>query len=272
MSENKENKNIIKKIIIVIAILSTYIMAFLLGKITNVATLGIKDKTDNNEEVVEPSKKPPHNVWGDITGAYQTPDANSTDDQNDENDNSEDNNEQNNPENPSDPSDPNNPNTPDNPNNPDNPEEPDDSDKIIILWQGNRKWSQLEELNIFDSKFYQTNYENKIAPGFFGTYEFTVENRGDKDVTYVMSFKEENPDNVNMVYKLMQENEYVLGNSKKNVYIGDVKLEEVTIPAKSKILYKLNWKWEDTKFDTQIGEKNSANYKLSIKIQATIEE
>lgn len=212
--EKKENK-IIKRAIIIIAILSTYVMVFLLGRITNVLTLGVKDEENPDDTIVtEPTKNPTYNSNGELS----IPDG------------------------------------------------------VITLWEGNKKWEQLEELNIFKGIFYEKDYTNKIAPGFLGTYVFDLENTWDKPITYILSFEEENPDEVNMVYKVVKEDRYVLGNDTESVYIDGVKLEKVTIPANSKIRYTLKWKWEDTSYDTEIGEKDNTEYKLKILLQATVNE
>lgn len=224
--EKKKEKKILKQIVIVIAILSTYVMVFLLGRITNVLTLGVKDEVnpDDDTVVTEPTKKPTYN-FNDSEGQESKED-----------------------------------------------EDNEIPDGVIILWEGKEKWEQLEELNIFNGIFYEKDYTNKIAPGFSGTYEFDLENTSAKPITYILGFEEENPDEVNMVYKVIREDRYVLGNDIESVYIDGVKLEEITIPANTKRRYTLKWKWEDTSYDTQIGEKNNTQYKLKVKIQATVNE
>lgn len=219
--DNIQNKRkIINKIILILAIFSTYIMSFLLGRITNTLTLGIKDKEDsnNNTPVLENTAKP---------NLPQIPNYN---------------------------------------------KEEVNVDEIITLLEGNKKWSQLNELKIFESNFYGKKYEDKIAPGFYGSYEFTLQNNRNTPIRYILSFKEENPKNINMVYSVQKEGKYVLGDVNKNEYINEVKLPELVIDANSKLDYKLNWKWEDTNNDTEIAEMDIAKYRLSIKVQAVVEE
>lgn len=226
MEEKKKEKNIAKQVIIVIAILSTYVMVFLLGRITNILILGVKDEEKPNDDTVvtEPTKKPTYSS-NDIEGQEPKED-----------------------------------------------EESEIPDGIITLWERNKKWEQLEELNVFKGLFYEKDYTNKIAPGFFGIYEFDLENTWDKPVTYILSFEEENPDKINMVYKVLREGKYVLGNDIESVYIDGVKLEGITIPANTKRRYTLKWKWEDASYDTEIGEKDNTGYKLKLKLQATVNE
>lgn len=243
---NKESKSIVNKIIIILAVLSTYIMAFLLGKITNNLILGIKDEVKDNPSIVSPTENPiinpdvkPTSSSG-VSGVTKPNIEPSVE-----------------------------PQETINPSNTSTPDNPDELDGVIILWENNKRWEQLEELNIFKGKFYQKNYIGKIAPGFSGTYDFVLQNNSNKDINYILSFKEDNPENINMIYTVQSDGEYVLGNSSHSVYIDGVKLEEVKVLANSKVYYKLNWKWEDTNYDTQIGEKTNAKYKITIKIQAT---
>lgn len=231
---DKETKSIVNKIIIILAVLSTYIMAFLLGRITNNLILGIKDEVKDNPSVVTPIETP---KTSDTT--KPSIEASSK------------------------------PQETISPSTTSTPESSNILDGVIILWENNKRWEQLEELNIFKGRFYQKDYVGKIAPGFLGTYDFVLQNNGDKDINYILSFKEENPENINMVYTVQSDGEYVLGNSTHSVYIDGIKLEEVKVLANSKVYYKLNWKWEDTNYDTQIGEKTNAKYKVTIKIQAT---
>ncbi len=224
-NKQKKDKKILKQAIAIIAILSTYIMVFLLGRITNMLTLGVKDEVKPGDTVITEPTNNPSVKPTDIP--VTTPSPN---------------------------------------------EKPEEVDGIITLWEGNKNWNQLEEINVFKSKFYKKDYTGKIAPGFLGTYEFDLENNWDKPVTYILSFKEENPDNVNMVYKVMRENEYVLGNENQSVYINGVKLEQITIPGKTKIRYTLKWKWEDTAYDTELGVKDNTQYKLKVNFQATVND
>ena len=249
MEENKKEKKILKQVIIIIAILSTYVMVFLLGRITNILTLGVKDEEKPEDTVItKPTSKP---TTKPIYIPGQTPEVEPSTE----------------PGETPKPSATPSTGTP----TPVPTSKPEIVDGIITLWEGNKKWEQLAELNVFKGYFYEKDYTNKIAPGFSGTYEFDLENNWNKPVTYILNFEEENPHNVNMVYKVIREGKYVLGNDTQSVYIDGVKLEAITIPANTKRRYQLKWKWEDTSYDTQIGQKDSAEYKLKIKLQATVE-
>lgn len=226
MEESKQ-KNILKKVLIVIIFLSTYLMVFLLGRITNKLTLGESDFSDTSTPSVNENE--PDNT---------TQNSQETD------------------------------NTTQDSQEPDNTiQDPQEPDRIITLLEGDKDWNKIEELSIFKNTFYNKEASNVIAPGFYGTYEFAIENKGEEDINYILSFKEENPQKVNMVYKLSSESEYILGNNTQNVYLDNVKLEEVTIPAKSRIMYKLEWKWEDAENDTKIGELGNVQYKLQVSLQ-----
>lgn len=270
--EEKESKRTLRKIIFVIAIFSTYIVVFLLGRITNIITLGIKEK-NNDVPVVTSPVVTPSTQNGNKTGNNEKHGSQIITEPIIE---------------PTTPVvEPTNPTmqpttpviTPANPTvQPTIPvvtptgEEPIDNIIRLVQKSDNKDWKQIEELSIFNSHFYQREYQGKIAPGFYGIYEFYVENYYENPVTYVLSFNEENSENINIVYKVMNYDNFILGSGTQNVYLDGVKLEAVTIPAKSKTLYKLVWKWEDTDYDTQIGTSATARYKLNIDFNATIEE
>ena len=151
---DKETKSIVNKIIIILAVLSTYIMAFLLGRITNNLILGIKDEVKDNPGVVTPIETP---KTSDTT--KPSIEASSK------------------------------PQETISPSTTSTPESSDILDGVIILWENNKRWEQLEELNIFKGRFYQKDYVGKIAPGFLGTYDFVLQNNGDKDINYILSLK-----------------------------------------------------------------------------------
>ena len=226
----KEDKRILRKVIIVIAFLSTYIMVFLLGRITNIITLGDREATPQTVQTPD-TQTPSENTKTPEFYVEPIPD-----------------------------------------NTEETEEIPVDGIIKLIEKSSNKTWEQLEELKIFESDFYDTHYSKKIAPGFFGEYEFIVENNWNKPVKYTLKFEEENKDKINLVYKLKNGENYILGNEAQAVYLSGVKLDAVTIPAKSRTVYKLFWKWEDTDYDTELGLEATAKYKISIGLDAEVVE
>lgn len=154
------------------------------------------------------------------------------------------------------------------------PDKPIDEDVIInytdrfVVMQDydGKSWDAVRELDMFkNSNFYD---KNKIAPGVEGNYSFSVENESDATFSYDMFFTPENPYNVNMVYKLKKNGQYVLGNQEKwETYTGlEKKLQ--TLNPHSKDIYTVEWRWEDTDYDTEIGETYGAYYRMYINILA----
>ena len=111
---------------------------------------------------------------------------------------------------------------------------------------------------------YQNIAEGKIAPGVQGTYIYTVENYGEKPMVYDMKYTDENPYKINMVYKLKRNGQYVAGNENTWVNLSKLDLKDLKIKSKTTDIYSLEWKWEDSENDTEIGETEGANYKLFI--------
>lgn len=174
-------------------------------------------------------------------------------------------------------------NTVDNNDNIINPDDLEDSNENISnpdnvvnnkdrfkVFENTNEWSKLKELNIFENKYFNNQL---IAPGVHGNYNFTIENNGDTKLEYNIDFIEENISKINMVYKLKLNGLYVVGNESKWVKYDKLNIEKFIIDSQTNDLFTIEWKWQDSENDTQIGENEDTNYKLKIKITATsIEE
>lgn len=141
-----------------------------------------------------------------------------------------------------------------------------DNEARIKISEDGTDWNELKELRIFYNKFYED--EPKIAPGVSGKYKYTVENNWDKDVRYHMNFSEENPLNINMVYKLKDDGKYVFGDENTWVSHEELNKPDIIIESGETHIYTLEWKWEHSDNDTQIGETEGAKYKIFIKVYA----
>lgn len=141
----------------------------------------------------------------------------------------------------------------------------DNKDRFKIM-QGTKEWKELKSLDIFRNKYFNNN--SIIAPGVYGKYSFTVENYRENKVKYNLDFIEENIYNINMVYKLKLNGDYIAGNEEEFVKYEALNKDGLEIEANSNDLFTIEWKWQDDKNDTQIGKTEGANYKLKIKIDA----
>lgn len=143
----------------------------------------------------------------------------------------------------------------------------DNKSRIKVMQNGETEWSELKELNIFNNAYFED--KSIIAPGVTGSYNFTVENISEKPCLYDITYKQENPYNINMVYKLKRNGEYISGNEKTWVSYEQLSTENTRLNGVSKDLYTVEWKWEDAENDTEIGKTEGANYKMFIDVYAS---
>ena len=144
-----------------------------------------------------------------------------------------------------------------------------DGQARIRILQGKTEWNELKELDIFNQKRYSHVAEEKIAPGVEGVYAYTVENYGDYKMSYNMIFSDENPYNINMLFKLKINGTYVAGNENTWEKLNELSRTNLTIKPNTTDLFVLEWRWEDAENDTDVGLTDEANYKLSINVTAT---
>ena len=144
-----------------------------------------------------------------------------------------------------------------------------DNSASFKLKQGETEFSELKELDIFKNKYFED--KSIIAPGVSGSYSFTVENESENEFNYDIEFIEENPYEINMVFKLRINGEYVIGNEKNWVKGGKLVRNELLLKPNFKDIYTIEWKWEHTDNDTEIGEQGGpggAYYKMKVKATA----
>lgn len=146
----------------------------------------------------------------------------------------------------------------------------DNKDRIRILQNGQTNWNELKELDIFNNSYF--NDEAIIAPGVYGSYNYTIENVSEKPCIYEIKYVPENKYNVNMLYKLKKNGEYIAGNENTWVTYDKMNIQDAVLMGNSKDIYIIEWIWEDTDNDTQIGETPGADYKMFISVYATEKE
>lgn len=135
------------------------------------------------------------------------------------------------------------------------------------ITQGSKEWKDLKSLNIFNNAYFNGN--SIIAPNVYGKYNFTVENYKDAKILYNLKFMENNEYNINMVYKLKLNGVYIAGNEKTFVKYTDLNTNDIVINEHTKDVFTLEWKWQDSDNDTQIGKAQGANYKINIEVNAS---
>ena len=69
-----------------------------------------------------------------------------------------------------------------------------------------------------------------------------------------------------MKYRLKLNNVYIVGDENNYEDLNKLSLEDIKILEKSKCLYTLEWKWEDSENDIEIAKNGLATYRLYIEI------
>ena len=133
-------------------------------------------------------------------------------------------------------------------------------DDDFIVSDSYQTWGQETELKIFNV--------DKIAPGDSGSYDFLINNNTSKNVKYTIILNETNEYNVNMLYKLKRNGEYIAGSSFEWVRYSKLNLGAKVLNSRKNDSYTIEWKWVDSDNDTQVGRTKNARYKLDISIKA----
>lgn len=142
-----------------------------------------------------------------------------------------------------------------------------DNDARIKFIEGSTEWNQLLELNIFKGSFRHV-VDGKIAPGVQDTYAYSVECYGKNAMRYGITFSEQNPYNINMLYRLKYNGNYIIGNESTWVKASDLSKYGYVINPNTIDVFALEWKWADSENDTEIGRTDGANYKLIVNATA----
>ncbi len=123
-----------------------------------------------------------------------------------------------------------------------------------------------KKINIFSNPDF--GMKQIIAPGSSNIYRFFIKNSNKFDIQYSIKMSEENEYNINIKYRLKQDEEYIIGNDDTWVTANELIVEKAELSSKSIVPYVLEWKWFDTDYDTEIGKKATSKYKLSINVVA----
>lgn len=139
---------------------------------------------------------------------------------------------------------------------------------LIVVEDNTTVYSANTPLRIFTHTSYNI-VNNVIAPMSENSYQFVIRNNNDFDLNYSFEAIEENKYNINMKYRLKLNGKYVLGNDNKYVTAKDLYQYDITLNSGNHDVYTLDWKWFESKNDTEIGTNINSNYKLNLKILAS---
>lgn len=112
-------------------------------------------------------------------------------------------------------------------------------------------WKKINALNIFNNDDFDG--DKIVAPESNGKYEFTIKNKSRKTVSYLISLEEDYNVAVNMKYRLKKNGKYVIGDNNHYVSIKELILKENKVLPGDNNTYVLEWRWNSTKEDTNIG-------------------
>ncbi len=137
---------------------------------------------------------------------------------------------------------------------------------LFLADEEGTSWEDTENLPVFRNEEFG---DTVIAPGMKGTYRFIFENRNESQLTYSLSFSEDNTYGIGLRYRLRRDGAYVSG-TEGYVAVEELGLGSLTIEAKSSTVFELEWYWEDNDaVDTAAGE-NNAVYTLNITLLSQI--
>lgn len=127
-------------------------------------------------------------------------------------------------------------------------------------------WKSTNNLRIFSNPVF--DMKNIIEPESSNAYQFVILNNTQYNLSYNISFFEENDYNINMKYKLKRDGVYIAGDDDTWVSYSELNKLNIPLDSSKSHTYYLDWKWVGSDNDTIAGA-NSAEYELSIEIKAS---
>lgn len=134
----------------------------------------------------------------------------------------------------------------------------DVKDKAIL-------WDKVNKISVFENPLY--NKEAIIAPNSSNSYSFSIRNKTQNKVNYMVDFIEDNGAKINIKYRLKKGNKYLVGSKDEWVKADKLYIDEKDVEASSEVEYILDWKWFESDNDTKIGT-TTPKYELHINIMA----
>ncbi len=142
--------------------------------------------------------------------------------------------------------------------------------QLIEVNEDDLEISKNTELNIFKNTKYDG--EEKIAPGSYGSYEYTIKNLVEADIKYDMNFVEISNFDVNMKYRIKMDNVYIRGDKDTYIDVEDLAIEDILVIKDSVTVFTIEWYWDHSDIqDTIVGESSAEriqHYVLNIGIEA----
>lgn len=132
---------------------------------------------------------------------------------------------------------------------------------LLSIEQDGSNWSKSQNINVFSS------HDGALYPGVSGIYTFNIDNRLNREINYNVTFNEDNPKNMPMLFRLKIDGEDIAqGNW---LLIEEIK-PTVTALNKAVTIFSLEWKWDLNGFydiNTNISAEG-IDYSLEITVSA----
>lgn len=143
-----------------------------------------------------------------------------------------------------------------------------DEDGVVYVDDKNGWYVYQKNLKIFENAAFE--YTSKIAPGVSNSYDFKVHNETKNTVRYNIEFDEDSEYDINMLYRLKREGNYVVGSDTQWVRADQLASAMKNLASDGVDKYTLDWKWPYESgrdaLDTEIGENMTSEYSLGIKV------
>lgn len=99
--------------------------------------------------------------------------------------------------------------------------------------------------------FGKNSFDRVIYPGKHAVYTFMLTNHNPKAVSVDILFKEQNENEIPMVYQLNVNGSYLQEDINAWFSINQLYAQDIVIPAQSSIVCELEWWWQDNQDDEQ---------------------
>lgn len=136
-------------------------------------------------------------------------------------------------------------------------------DGKVIVNDKDITWNGSSDIKIFTNSMYEL--KDKIAPESSNTYQFVVKNSTKYKIGYTIEFVENNPYHINMKYKLKRNDTYLIS---EYASASELNVATKELESNQNDTYYLEWKWESSSNDTEIGSNPNSFYGLKINVKA----
>lgn len=122
--------------------------------------------------------------------------------------------------------------------------------------------------------FGKNSFDRIIYPGKRAIYTFMLTNNNPKAVSIDILFKEQNKNEIPMVYRLKVDGSYLQEDQNDWLSINQLYAQDIVIPAQSSIVCELEWWWQenqdDEQKDTSMAISGLATYTIYVEVTSEL--